>query len=278
MTKQDEFLSNLFSLAGKTAIVTGGTGVLGGAMARGLARAGAKVGILGRRAEVAQRIAAEMAAAREIGLPLAADVMQRDQLEQARDTVIKEWGKIDILVNAAGGNAPQGTVKVDGSFFDLTQAGMQSVIDLNLMGTILPSQVFGEMMANQKSGYIVNISSLSVPRALTRPIAYSAAKAGIENFTRWLAVEMVQKYGVGLHVNAIAPGFFLAEQNTPFMVQPDGQYTARGHAIVNHTPAGRFGEPEELVGAVIWLCSPSASFVNGIVVAVDGGFGAFSGV
>jgi NAD(P)-dependent dehydrogenase (short-subunit alcohol dehydrogenase family) len=278
MTKRDEFLASLYSLEGKTAIVTGGTGVLGGAMARGLARAGAKVAILGRRANLAEQIAGELTAEGCTAIPLVADVMQRDQLILARETMMNTWGRIDILINAAGGNAPEGTVKVDGTFFDLTQAGLQSVIDLNLMGTILPSQIFGEVMATQKLGYIINISSLSVPRALTRPIAYSAAKAGIENFTRWLAIEMVQKYGEGLHVNAIAPGFFLAEQNSPFMVQPDGQYTPRGHSIVNHTPAGRFGEPEELVGAAVWLCSPSASFVNGIVVAVDGGFGAFSGV
>lgn len=278
MTKRDDFLASLYSLEGKTAIVTGGTGVLGSAMARGLARAGAKVAILGRRAQLAEQIVAEMTAEGDVAMPLVADVMQRDQLDKAREQILKEWGRIDILINAAGGNSPEGTVKVDGSFFDLTQAGIQSVIDLNLMGTILPSQVFGEVMANQKLGYIVNISSLSVPRALTRPIAYSAAKAGIENFTRWLAIEMVQKYGEGLHVNALAPGFFLADQNRPFMVNPDGTFTPRGHAIINHTASGRFGEPDELVGAVVWLCSPSASFVNGIVVAVDGGFGAFSGV
>jgi len=278
MTKRDDFLARLYSLEGKTAIVTGGTGVLGSAMARGLARAGAKVAILGRRADIAEQIVAEMTAEGDVAMPLVADVMQRDQLDKAREQILKEWGRIDILINAAGGNSPEGTVKVDGSFFDLTQAGIQSVIDLNLMGTILPSQVFGEVMAQQKLGYIVNISSLSVPRALTRPIAYSAAKAGIENFTRWLAIEMVQKYGEGLHVNALAPGFFLADQNRPFMVNPDGTFTPRGNAIINHTASGRFGEPEELVGAVVWLCSPSASFVNGIVVAVDGGFGAFSGV
>jgi NAD(P)-dependent dehydrogenase (short-subunit alcohol dehydrogenase family) len=278
MTKRDEFLASLYSLEGKTAIVTGGTGVLGGAMARGLAQAGAKVAILGRRAQQAEQIVAEMTANGEIVLPVVADVMQRDQLEQARDKVMNAWGRIDILINAAGGNAPEGTVALDGSFFDLTQAGLQNVIDLNLMGTILPAQVFGQVMATQKAGYIVNISSLSVPRALTRPIAYSAAKAGIENFTRWLAVELVLKYGSGLHVNALAPGFFLAEQNRQFMVQPDGQFTPRGRSIIEHTPAKRFGEPDELVGAVVWLCSPSASFVNGIVVPIDGGFGAYSGV
>ena len=273
-----EYLAKLYDLSDQVAIVTGATGTLGGAMALGLARAGARVGVLGRRANLAEARAAEIEAAGGEAMPLVADVLQRDQLESARQAVLDRWGRIDILINCAGGNAPGGMVAVDGSFFDLTQEGMQGVIDLNLMGTLLPSQVFGQVMAQQRKGCMINISSLSVPRALSRVVAYGAAKAGAENFTRWLAIEMVRKYGQGLRVNAIAPGFFLAEMNRPFMVKEDGSWTARGQQVIDHTPAGRFGDPEELVGATIWLCSPAASFVNGAVISVDGGFGASSGV
>ena len=273
-----EYLAKLYDLSDQVAIVTGATGTLGGAMALGLARAGARVGVLGRRANLAEARAAEIEAAGGEAMPLVADVLQRDQLESARQAVLDRWGRIDILINCAGGNAPGGMVAVDGSFFDLTQEGMQGVIDLNLMGTLLPSQVFGQVMAQQRKGCMINISSLSVPRALSRVVAYGAAKAGAENFTRWLAIEMVRKYGQGLRVNAIAPGFFLAEMNRPFMVKEDGSWTTRGQQVIDHTPAGRFGDPEELVGATIWLCSPAASFVNGAVISVDGGFGASSGV
>ncbi len=272
------FLEGLFSLKGKVAIVTGGTGVLGGAMATGLARAGAKVAVLGRRRDAGEQVKAAIEAEGGQALVLTADVLQRDSLLEARDQVLEAWQQIDILVNAAGGNSPAGTVAVDGSFFDLTQAGMQSLIDLNLMGTLLPTQIFGEQIAAQRHGHIVNISSLSVPRALTRTVAYGVAKAGVENFTRWLAVETINKYGQGVHVNAIAPGFFIAEQNRQFMVNEDGSFTARGQSVVDHTPTRRFGEPDELVGALIWLCSPAASFVYGQVITVDGGFGIFSGV
>ena len=211
-------------------------------------------------------------------MPLVADVLKRDQLDSACQAVLDRWGRIDILINCAGGNAAEGMVAVDGSFFDLTQEGIQRVIDLNLMGPMLPCQGFGRVMARQRQGCIINITSLSVPRALTRVVAYGAAKAGAENFTRWLAIEMVRQYGPGLRVNALAPGFFLAEMNRPFMLKADGSYTPRGQTVVDRTPAGRFGDPQELVGATIWLCSPSASFVNGSVIQVDGGFGAFSGV
>ena len=273
-----DYLAAMFDLTGQVAVVTGATGTLGGAMALGLARAGARLGILGRRAALAaDRVSAIEAAGGE-AIPLAADVLKRDQLDSACQAVLDRWGRIDILINGAGGNAADGMVAVDGSFFDLSQDGMQRVIDLNLMGTLLPSQVFGNVMARQRTGCIINISSLSVPRAVSRVVAYGAAKAGAENFTRWLAIEMVRQYGPGIRVNAIAPGFFLAEMNRPFMVEDDGSFTPRGQAVVEHTPAGRFGDPDELVGAVIWLCSPSASFVNGAVIRIDGGFGAFSGV
>ena len=273
-----DYLAGLFDLTGQVAIVTGATGTLGGAMAHGLARAGARLGIPGRRADLAAAQVSAIEAEGGEAMPLVVDVLKREQLVSARQAVLERWRRIDILINAAGGNSARGMVAVDGSFFDLTQEGMQDVIDLNLMGTLLPSQVFGEVMARQRTGCIVNISSLSVPRAITRVVAYGAAKAGAENFTRWLAIEMVRHYGPGIRVNAIAPGFFLAEMNRPFMVNADGSFTPRAQAVIDHTPAGRFGDPKELVGAAIWLCSPSASFVNGAVIRVDGGFGAFSGV
>jgi NAD(P)-dependent dehydrogenase (short-subunit alcohol dehydrogenase family) len=278
MTPPEQFLSSLFNLSGKVAVVTGGTSGLGEAMARGLAKAGASVGILGRREGLAQQIAVEIENGGGQALPLAADVLQRDQLEAAKAAVVERWGHIDILVNSAGGNSQGAMVAPDGEFFNLPQAGMQQILDLNLMGTILPCQAFGEVMARQKQGSIVNVSSLSVPRALTRAIAYSASKAAVENFTRWLAIEMVNKYGEGVRVNAITPGFFITDMNRPYMMQDDTRPSERGQLVLNHTPMKRYGEPEELVGALIWLCSPSASFVTGTAIAVDGGFGAFSGV
>ncbi len=278
METPEHYLADLFKLKDKVALVTGGTGILGAAMVNGLARAGAKVAILGRRGEAAQELTVSIEAAGGQAMPLVADVLQREPLERAKQSILDRWGRLDILVNCAGGNAPEGTVDIDGTFFDLTQAGIQNVIDLNLMGTVLPTHVFGEIMAHQKEGCIVNISSLSVPRAISRIPAYGAAKAGVENFTRWLAIELVQKFGPKLRVNAIAPGFFVAEMNRRYFLNEDGSLTVRGQTIVDRTPVHRFGEPDELVGALIWLCSPAASFVNGTVVTVDGGFAAFSGV
>jgi NAD(P)-dependent dehydrogenase (short-subunit alcohol dehydrogenase family) len=272
------FLKDLFSLEDRVAIVTGGTGVLGGAMARGLARAGARVGILGRRRERAEAAAAEIEQNGRHALALPADVLQKEQLQAARDLVLERWGRVDILVNAAGGNLPGATLTPGTTFFDLSQQPFQQVVDLNLLGTVLASQVFAEAMARQRAGCIINISSMSAQRPLTRVAGYSVAKAAVENFTRWLAVELARAYGPGLRVNAIAPGFFIGEQNRRLLLNEDGSLTERGRAIIDHTPAGRFGEPEELIGTLIWLCSPGARFVNGIVVAVDGGFSAFGGV
>lgn len=273
-----DVINRLFSLEGQTAIVTGGTGVLGGMMARGLAQAGAKVGVLGRRADKAQTVTDDIISEGGTALPLAADVMDAGSLMQARHQVMAAWGRIDILVNAAGGTTPAATVAPDQSFFDAPLDPMREVIDLNLIGTLIPTQIFGAVMAEAKTGTIVNISSLSAQRALTRAVAYSAGKAAVENFTRWLAVELAQKYGQGMRVNAIAPGFFLGEQNRRLLVNDDNTLTARGQAILQHTPAGRFGEPDDLLGALIWLCSPGARFVTGTVVFVDGGFNAFSGI
>jgi NAD(P)-dependent dehydrogenase (short-subunit alcohol dehydrogenase family) len=270
--------TELFSLEGQVAVVTGGTGVLGGAMARGLARAGAKVGVLGRRREKAEAAVQTIEAEGGEALALPADVLDREQLEGARKAVEQKWGRIDVLVNAAGGNMPQATLEPGQSFFDLPVEGMEQVVVLNLQGTLLPSQVFGESMARAGRGCIVNVSSMAAARAMTRVVGYSVAKAGVENATRWLAAELARSFGAGMRVNAIAPGFFIGEQNRKLLLDEDGSLTARGRTIIDHTPAGRFGEPEDLIGALIWLCSPGAGFVNGVVVPVDGGFGAFSGV
>jgi NAD(P)-dependent dehydrogenase (short-subunit alcohol dehydrogenase family) len=271
-------LADLFSLDGQVAIVTGGTGVLGGEMARGLARAGARVGVLGRRRKQAEATARAIEAEGGSALALIADVLDREQLEAARDSVIRQWDRLDILVNAAGGNMPAATLAPGRSFFDLPVEGMEPAIALNLHGTLLPSQVFGEAMARNRRGCIVNISSMAARRAMTRVVGYGVAKAAVENATRWLAVELARSFGGRLRVNAIAPGFFVGEQNRALLLNEDGTLTPRGQTIVDHTPAGRFGEPEELISTLIWLCGPGASFVNGAVIPVDGGFSAFSGV
>jgi NAD(P)-dependent dehydrogenase (short-subunit alcohol dehydrogenase family) len=275
-------LGQLFDLSGRVAVVTGATGVLGGAMARGLAGAGARVGVLGRRRERAEEVAREISGSGGEATGLPADVLDREQLEAARDTVLERWGRLDILVNAAGGNVPAATIGGDATIFDLPGEALREVLDLNLLGTVLPCQVFGEAMAGgealEPEGVIVNVSSMAASRPLTKVVVYSAAKAAVENFTRWLAVELARKHGAGLRVNAVAPGFFLGEQNRAMLVQEDGTLTERGRTIIEHTPAGRFGEPEELVGTLIWLCSPASRFVTGVVVPVDGGFGAFGGV
>lgn len=268
----------LFSLDGKVAVVTGGTGVLGGAMARGLASAGAKVAILGRRAERAAEVAAEIEADGGIAMPLPADALDKASLESARADLMARWGTVDILINCAGGTVPEAIVVGDRTFFDLTLEAWDQVVALNLTGTLLPSQVFGKVMADNRRGCMVNISSMSAQKPLTRVLGYGVAKSAIDNYTKWLAVELAHKYGPGLRVNAIAPGFFLGDQNRALLSNPDGTPTQRGQLIIDHTPMGRFGEAEELIGTTVWLCSDAAAFVTGIVVPVDGGFMAFNGV
>ncbi len=267
-----------FSLKDKVAIVTGGTGVLGGALAWGLAQAGAAVGILGRRAAVAQALADQLINAGHSALALTADVLDHASLVLAREQVLEKYGQIDILINAAGGNIGGATVFGDVTFFNMTQAAFENVVALNLTGTLLPTQIFGEVMARQGSGSIINISSMTAQKPLTRVLGYGNAKAAVDNFTKWLAVELAQKHGAGLRVNAIAPGFFIGAQNRDFLLQADGSFSPRGQQIIDHTPLGRFGEPDELVGTAIWLASDASRFVTGIIVAVDGGFSAFSGI
>ena len=269
---------DLFSLRGKVAVVTGATGVLGGEMARALARSGAALALLGRREEKARSLAGEIERDGAQALALPADVLDKAQLEDARDALLERWGRVDILVNAAGGNVPEATLGTVG-VFDLPESALRRVVDLNFLGTVLPCQVFGAAMSGatqDPEGCIVNISSMAASRPLTNVVGYSAAKAAVENFTRWLAVELARTHGPNLRVNAIAPGFFLGEQNREMLVNQDGVPTERGQKIIDHTPAGRFGDPHDLSSTIIWLCSPASRFVNGIVVPVDGGFSAFS--
>lgn len=267
-----------FSLEGRTALLTGGYGVLGTAMAAALARAGARVALLGRRDAEGRAAAEAMRAKGFEAVNLVADVLDRASLEAARDRLEADWGAPDILVNAAGGNRPGAVVPPTGSFFDVDEAEMRRVVELNFDGTLIPTLIFGAAMAARGAGCVVNISSVSAVRPLTRVVGYSAAKTAIDSFTKWLAVELAVKHGEGIRVNAIRPGFFLAEQNRTLLTNPDGSLTERGRLIVEHTPMRRFGRAEELGGALVWLCSDAASFVTGTVVEVDGGFGAFAGV
>ena len=275
-----------FSLEGKVAVVTGGTGVLGGAMARGLAAAGAKVAILGRRVAKAHEVADTIEAAGNNAMPLPADVLDEDSLRAARQKLLDNWGGVDILINAAGGNLPDATVFGDITFFNVPRIALEGVVGLNFTGTVLPIQIFGEPMAKQGKGSIINISSMAAQKVLTRVMGYSAAKAAVDNLTRWLAVDLAEKHGAGLRVNAIAPGFFIGEQNRALLIKEEPAHgaqdslslTERGQQIVDHTPMGRFGEPDELVGAATWLASDASSFVTGIVVPIDGGFSAASGI
>lgn len=278
MTEEPNALRGIFGLAGSVAVVTGGTGALGGAVARGLAAAGARVAVLGRNEARAAEVVASIADAGGEAMAVMADVLRRRELEAARETVAAQWGDVDLLIDAAGGNVPAATTGPDHTIFDLDPDALRQAIDLNLLGTVLPCQVFGASMARHGRGAIVNVSSMSAATALTRVVGYSAGKAAMENFTRWLAVDLARRYGPGIRVNAIAPGFFVAAHNRDLLVGPDGVPTARGETILARTPMGRFGEPDDLVGAVIWLCSPGAAFVTGIVVPIDGGFSAFSGV
>ncbi len=271
-------MASPFSLGGKTAIVTGGTGVLGGAIARGLAAAGAQVGILGRRAARAAEVAREIQTDGGQAFALPADVLHKSSLEAARTQALTHGDRIDILVNAAGGNVPAATVFGDLTFFDLTQNAFEEVVGLNLTGTLLPTQVFGQSMAAARQGSVINISSMAAQQPLTRVLGYAAAKAAVDNFTRWLSVEFARVYAPTLRVNAIAPGFFIGDQNRALLLQEDGTLTARGQQIVDHTPMGRFGEPEELVGTALWLASDASRFVTGTVISVDGGFAAYAGV
>ncbi|HNU99787.1 MAG: SDR family oxidoreductase [Verrucomicrobia bacterium] len=272
-------LDSLFNVRGQVAVITGGAGVLCSAMAKGLAAAGAKIAVLDLAREAACKLADEIKAAGRTAVGLPCNVLDRPSVEAAAEAVLQAFGRVDVLVNGAGGNKPQATTSPDKRFFDLPADAVQWVFNLNFVGTLLPSQVFGRLMARQQSGVIINVSSMNAFRPLTRIPAYSAAKAAVSNFTQWLAVHMAQEYSPAIRVNAIAPGFFLTEQNRFLLTDADtGALTSRGQQIIGHTPQGRFGTPDDLVGTLLWLVSPGAGFVTGIVVPVDGGFSAYSGV
>jgi len=273
-----EELRELNDFTGRSVVVTGGTGVLGRVMTEALIACGASVAVLARDREKATDLLSKMPGPGK-GVVVEGDVLKKDTMERAAEVVTSEFGRIDCLVNGAGGNHPQATTRPDLSFFDVPQEALRFVFDLNLQGTILPSQVFGKRMAQQGEGVILNISSMSAFRPLTRVLSYSAAKAGVNSFTQWLAVHLAQEYSPRIRVNAIAPGFFLTEQNRFLLTdQETGELTARGRSIIDHTPMRRFGEPEDLLSTVFWLLSPASSFVTGVVVPVDGGFSAFGGV
>jgi NAD(P)-dependent dehydrogenase (short-subunit alcohol dehydrogenase family) len=268
-----------YDFSGRVAVVTGGAGILGGEIACALAGCNAHVAIIDRVPAQAERYVPRLNLAKGRHLVLDGDVLRKESLELAADKIIAEFGKIDWLVNAAGGNNPGATTGTDKTFFDLPETALRFVSDLNFLGTIIPSQVFGKLMAQQKSGVILNVSSMNAFRPLTRIPAYSAAKAAVSNFTQWLAVHLAQEYSPQIRVNAIAPGFFLTEQNRFLLTDKDtGKLTARGEQILAHTPMHRFGAPEDLFGAALWLLSPMSQFVTGIVLPIDGGFSAYSGV
>ena len=269
---------DMFSLEGKTAVITGGAGVLGSAIAKGLGKAGAKIALcdIVNTDKAAKQLQEQGITAKGYYI----NVMDIEKIKSCRDEVIKDFGKVDILLNAAGGNTKGATTSEELKFFDLPLSALEKVVGLNLFGgAILPSQVFGKnMVENKEGGSIINISSMNAFRPLTRIPGYSAAKAAVSNFTQWLAVHFAQEYNKSLRVNAIAPGFFLTNQNRFLLTDKEGNLTPRGKTIIAHTPMEKFGDPEDLIGACVWLASDASKFVTGIIVPVDGGFNAFSGV
>ncbi len=272
-------LSRLYDFSGRTIVITGGTGILGGEIACALVGCGANVALLDCNLDPAQALLERMGPRAKQAAAVHGNVLDLDGLRQAADAIQKKFGGIDCLVNAAGGNKPQATTSPNLSYFDLPAEALRWVFDLNILGTMLPCQVFGKIMAEKGDGTILNISSMNAFRPLTRIPAYSAAKAGVSNFTQWLAVHMAREYSPRIRVNAIAPGFFLTTQNKFLLMDRETEkLTPRGQSIIAHTPMGRFGRPEDLFGAVLWLLSPASAFITGIIVPIDGGFSAYSGV
>ncbi len=268
-----------FSVNEKVVAITGGAGVLGSEIACSLAENGATVALLDLKNELSKEVSERLKKAKAPYAVLQCDVLSRQSIQNALKAILSRFGRVDVLINGAGGNHPKATTGETMAFYDLPQDAFDWVLRLNLMGTVLPSQVFGRYFASQKKGVILNISSMNAFRPLTRIPAYSAAKAAVSNFTQWLAVHMAQEYSPQIRVNAIAPGFFLTQQNRYLLLdEQSGALTQRGEQILHHTPLGRFGEPHDLLGAIIWLISGASSFVTGIVVPVDGGFSAYSGV
>lgn len=267
-----------FSLKGKTIIVTGGTGILGNAFVDGIVEAGGSVGILGRKAEIAEQRAEGIKQRGGNAIPLVADVLNEEQLRAAREKAVAHFGKIDGLVNAAGGNRPEGVLQPEEDIFSMNLEGMKKVTEVNLWGTILPTQIFGEAIAQTGRGSIVNISSMNSKRAVTKVLGYNMGKAAMDCYNQWFAVELAARYGDKIRMNALAPGFFLTEQNRNLLTKPEGGYTERGEKVIRNTPFKRFGQPDELKGALVWLLSDASQFVTGAMITVDGGFSVFSGV
>ncbi len=271
-------MQNQFSLTDKVIIVTGGTGILGNAFVNAVAESGGKVGILGRNKEVAGQRAAALNEKEEKAVALVADVLDENDLLRVKEKILQKFGKIDGLVNAAGGNMPQGVLQPDENIFKMNLEGMKSVLNLNLWGTLLPTQIFGEAIAQTGKGSIVNISSMNSKRAVTKVLGYNMGKAAVDCYTQWFAVELAKRYGDKIRMNALAPGFFLTEQNRWLLTKKEGGYTERGEAVIRNTPFKRFGNPDELKGALVWLLSDASQFVTGAMITVDGGFSVFSGV
>jgi NAD(P)-dependent dehydrogenase (short-subunit alcohol dehydrogenase family) len=271
------YLENLFGLEGKVAVITGG-GAIGTSMTKAMAKAGMKIAVLDLFEDKAKALAAEVTAEGGICDGYGCNVLEQATLESVRDQVLAKWGKVDVLINGAGGNMPGATIAPDQTVFDMKLEDFRKVMDLNLVGSVIPSLVFGKVMADQKKGVVINISSMTATQAVTRVFGYSVSKSGIDSLTRWLSTEFNLKFGDGLRVNAIAPGFFIGEQNRRLLNNEDGSLTDRGNTIIQNTPMKRFGEIDELNGTLLWLISDAASFVTGVVVPVDGGFSSFSGV
>lgn len=267
-----------FSLKNKVIVVTGGTGILGNAFIDAIVEAGGAVGVLGRKADVAEARAAAINDKGGRALALVADVLDEEALVAAREKALAYFGKIDGLVNAAGGNMPEGVLQNKEDIFSMNMAGMRKVLDINLWGTLLPTQVFGEAIAKNGRGSIVNISSMNSKRAITRVLGYNMGKAAVDCYTQWFAVELANRYGDRIRMNALAPGFFLTEQNRYLLTKAEGGYTERGEAVIRQTPFKRFGHPDELKGALVWLLSDASQFVTGAMICVDGGFSIFGGV
>ncbi len=271
-------MGNYFSLKDKVIVVTGGTGVLGGAFIRGIAKAGGSVGILGRNEKIANERAASVISQGGRALALVADVTDKQQLLHARDKILSVYGKIDGLVNAAGGNMPEAVLQPEQDIFQLNISALQQVMHVNLFGSILPTQIFGEAIKTNGAGSIVNISSITSQLAVTKVLGYSLAKAAIDSYTKWFSVELAKRFGDKIRMNAIAPGFFLTTQNKTLLTKDDGCLTERGNLVIQKTPFNRFGNPDELIGALVWLLSDASKFVTGTIIKVDGGFSVYSGV
>jgi NAD(P)-dependent dehydrogenase (short-subunit alcohol dehydrogenase family) len=271
-------MNDRYSLQGKVIVVTGGTGILGNSFVNGIVEAGGAVGILGRNRQVAEERAESINQKGGQAIALIADAMDEAELVAARTLLLDKFGRLDGLVNAAGGNMPDGVLQPGEDIFSMNIDGMKKVTDLNLWGTLTPTQVFGEAIAKTGKGSIVNISSMNSKRAITKVLGYNMGKAAVDCYTQWFAVELANRYGDAIRMNALAPGFFLTEQNRNLLTKPEGGYTERGELVIKQTPFKRFGHPDELIGALVWLLSDASAFVTGSMICVDGGFSIFGGV